>query len=1385
PGPAPGLTPTTPTTTPGPADPSPGGPAPVAPTPEASLEPGGGACAGAPEATTTAAAPESAPTGGGGGPAPAPAEPEPAAPDVSAQPPEAALASVGALPIDRMRPALSQVDSSVTRSVGEQQSALQAAPPSMERPAGAPRTLSGPPQVAPPAEAERAELERVRAAEADRQQQARAEQVRSEQQPVPRPHLAGDTQGKVTPGDVQNVQQAVRNVPTTDPAMNTTVAPPPKVELTGQADPARTDQQKAQLAEQSQQLHSTGRAESAKPLGEDQVFPDVPGETLAAEVPGPSGGPAPGPGGAPVDKGVAVVAQQERGPQVQAAVSQGQGQLGAERQNHEQSAARENARHESEVTRTVAENSEAQAAERGKVATDAAAKRQEWRAEQDQKIEENNEQASKEHTKANGEVVKKKTETDEANARKETEENQRIQRERQEAERKAEEEKRRKEKEAEGGGFFSWLASKVTSFFNDLLDAVTGFFNAAIQAINGIVRTFTDLVMKAIDVVRDVIVSVINVLADVLIALCDALAVFFPELAARIRKGIEDLRDAAIAAVNALAETLKAGVKALLDLLAKALTGLLRLLEAGLKAAVEAVRSAVNAAIEFAKAAIQMLGEFAAIIADIAADGVGTWLGKLGGSAKDGVQNHLWGAIQTGVREWFNGKVEEVLGLGKAVMDILIRGCLSMGKIAKMAWDGIIAALPVIIIQVVVERLVSLIIPAAGAVLAVVQGLMAAWGTISKILAAIGAFVAFLKAVRAGPAAALFAKAVAAGVVALLEFITNFLMTKLKGAAQGVGNTLKGIAARIGKGLGRAARGTRRAAGNAVNSARRGLRSASQALRPPRRPAAPVRRRPGAVAGTRGRPGAERRPAARRPAAPTRRPSMMDRAKGAVRTGLTRVRNAAKALGTRLRNSKLGKALANSARRIRDRFNRLRNRWRERQRLRQERRRQREEQRNSPQSKQRRLAQIIARIRPRIHRLLVKGVPRRVLLPVLAGMRLWYRLRKLTLGQGKRAQISAGLSPEQPVDIGLLHEKTELYQKIVEAARKNQKNAEQAAGGPADPKATEQAIAERDLKLKEAPLVAQSGQYGQLVKGLQKQDEGIAKSDRRPAQVRFGDSGLSAGIGSGSDPGGEVHHPEGPGKGRYLDEAFRLAEDDNVRDVFQHADRFASGAFDAAAKGDPVMKRAMFMAMLRDMVEAQREEAMHLFGPLERKHILAAPTKSKAKDRAVEVVTKGLMVPPQTKDARAAMLELVNSGRLRNMRQTGSGLYVPAGDEDYALTEPRKETKRQGKKTTVETWVPPRFNQQARIGLQKEKGSAKARGLPVPERDKFYETVEFPRRYLDRVVYWAHTFQNLWGDVLTTPEGGQEYVDELVRRAQAIVAADPELRNRVKGIWMP
>ncbi len=144
-----------------------------------------------------------------------------------------------------------------------------------------------------------------------------------------------------------------------------------------------------------------------------------------------------------------------------------------------------------------------------------------------------------------------------------------------------------------------------------------------------------------------------------------------------------------------------------------------------------------------------------------------------------------------------------------------------MAQVGKMAWEAIKAAIPAALIAILVERLVSMIVPAAGAVMAIVQGLMAAWGAIQRILAAIDRFIAFLKAVKSGNAGPAFAQALAAAAVAVIEFVSQFLLRKIAGAASKVAGKIKAIAQKIGKRLMAALKKVGKAVKKGVNKLKR------------------------------------------------------------------------------------------------------------------------------------------------------------------------------------------------------------------------------------------------------------------------------------------------------------------------------------------------------------------------------------------------------------------------------------------------------------------------------------------------------------------------------------------------------------------------------------
>ncbi|WP_433918315.1 DUF4157 domain-containing protein [Streptomyces canus] len=1064
----------------------------AAPRPEASLEKDGGGCA------PPAPAPEKDEGGqgscGGGGGEAAAEEKQPEPPDVSGQDPKAAVQTVGKLAPDQAAAAMPGVDKAADRKIGEEQQRLDAAPPTKERPSGAPETRSGPPEAAPAAAQVTGKVEKLGPEDRAEKQKAKGGEKAEGRQPaenVPPPPPPAVPDKGLSEAEAANVEAAADAIPTTDPVLeNKTVGPAPKIRLEGASDPTRTDDQAGALKDKQSDLQATGREDAAKPLGEDQIFPHAPREQLTGKA---SGGGGRGKGGGleatPAAKaGVGAVAKQEKGSEIVGASGTAQSDLGSKEKEHQQGEQRAKQEKQTEIDREVERNTAQQTAERGRAAQETQRQRTDWRAEQDRKIEDADSKSEDEHGKSNKEIVKARDDKDKEVGERKDRDNAQIDTERENAEKEAE---KKKEEEKPSGGLLGWIADKVADFFKGLLEAVTKVFEAARAAVNGIIDQFKEWANQAIDFVRDLAVKAINALADVLIAIGDVLLAAFPELRDRFRKAIEGLRDAAIAKVNELAEGLKEAVNTLLDALAAGLNALLTVLEAGLKAVIKAYQAVIVGAIKFAQAAIEALGKFAALVADIAPD-PGGWISKAGSSARTGITDHLWGAIKVAVKQWFDTKVEGILGLGRAVIDVLVKGCVSIKQIGKMAWDAIIASLPMMIASLVIEKVVSMIVPAAGAILTIVQGLMAAWQSISSILSAFGKFWAYLKAVKAGPAACLFAEAVAAGVVALLDFITNFLLQRLSSATKGVGKRLKAMSQKILEGLKKTAGGAKKAAGAAVNSARGALRNARQKIAAPaaaRRPKgeaspdpkSPVKPKdhatpkgPAKPEPTATKPKDTAKPArdkaqdsksqapskkkkeieGPRPTKPRKPKSAaakaLSKAKGAVKSALKKAGNAAKTLGRKLKKTKVGKALKNGASKLRNLFRRKKDRLREDKRRRHEQKRRNQDRRRkdekSKESKEARLQKIVARIRPQLRRLLDKGVRHSLLNATLAGLRIWNRLTRLTVQGGERFDIEAVLNPGQSVVAGVKLDRDELLQHIRRVADSVQNSQRTATG---------------------------------------------------------------------------------------------------------------------------------------------------------------------------------------------------------------------------------------------------------------------------------------------------------------------------------------------------
>ncbi|PWT87672.1 MAG: hypothetical protein C5B56_10010, partial [Proteobacteria bacterium] len=411
------------------------------------------------------------------------------------------------------------------------------------------------------------------------------------------------------------------------------------------------------------------------------------------------------------------------------------------------------------------------------------------------------------------------------------------------ARRDAESEAQQKKKDAENesSGFFSWLSSKVSAFFNKIKSAIQTVFDAARKLVNAAIDLAKKAAVYLIEKARQFVVDVIKKAGDLLIAIGDRVLAGFPTLRDKFRNAVKERVDKAVNAVNKLADDLKKGVQKLLDALGSAINGLLGLLECAYVAAVDAVAGVVQSAINAAKAFVDALAVFGVLIKDIAA-GPGQWISNLGKAVVDGIKNCLWSAFKAAVKNWFNQKLEEVLGLGLAIWNLLFKGCMKLKDIAKMAWEGLISAIPMILIQLLIEKLVSMIVPAAGAILTIIEGLRAAWGTVSRILAAIGLFIAFLKAVKAGSAAGPFATALAAAGVVLIDFVANWLLQRLRKPAGAISGKLKAFAQKIAnffkKGFAAVKKGAKAAAGALKRGAaavgravKRGLKAVGRGLK--------------------------------------------------------------------------------------------------------------------------------------------------------------------------------------------------------------------------------------------------------------------------------------------------------------------------------------------------------------------------------------------------------------------------------------------------------------------------------------------------------------------------------------------------------------------------
>lgn len=800
--------------TPAPSPPRPPG------TPAAPTQKGAKASKAAPAPTASPAAkgPGGGGSGGGTGAVPAPAKGRKDSgppPNLSTVSPEAGLSTASQLKPHKALQAMSGVGGAVDRTVGDEHKALAAAPPSMTRPAGAPQTLRGKPKADAPAQYAQDPAQKSDAPEQEKAEVEGAQEPegRIEAEKAEEPGgwdtfkmALGFGLGKVASWlgfkvDAQELAAKFAGLPTKDEALKQARAgDAPGLQMQGAAEQTAGEQGSAVDAK-GQEAVATGRDDAGRPMGENQVYPDVPKEQMRAEVPGAQGGaggaPEAGAGtGTVPPEAASEVAEHERGPQFQAAFGAGRQAMSDGRQAKDRDFRDSQQKHKLKVDAEVGTNTRSQAAERDKAMAEVTSQRADWRTEQDGELKKLGTKKTERHEKVREDVKDKEEKTDKDVTKEKEDGDKKIQDENAKAEKDAEEQRDTSVKDSGNwvSKAFDWIKQKVIEIKN----AIVRVIRAAREAVVGFIKHFKETVERWINEARKFIVDTIKNLINDLIELAKNMVRAVVELANRIRKLITTLIAAAIALVNRLAAALKQIVTDLLNAIGKLLSDILNILKKMLQAAVKAVVDAVKAVLDFASKLLSALGDWMLVAVDFLSD-PGGWLSGAKNSAVDGAKNHLFREVSSAVKQWFKDKIQEIIGVPKAILDKLVAGGFTLERIVKETWDAVVPQLPLIIGELVMTKVVAKLIPGAGWVMAVIDAIRTAWGALSAILRALSMVLDWLKLVRSGGAGLLFAKAVASGVVALLEVLYQALMTGIGKYVSKVGKRLKGIAAKLGK----------------------------------------------------------------------------------------------------------------------------------------------------------------------------------------------------------------------------------------------------------------------------------------------------------------------------------------------------------------------------------------------------------------------------------------------------------------------------------------------------------------------------------------------------------------------------------------------------------
>lgn len=410
--------------------------------------------------------------------------------------------------------------------------------------------------------------------------------------------LYRERRGRFAPEDVADTLSAVR---TTDPGIETSAGPAPRVPLEGAADPARQERQQSEAARQAGDARTEAQRGVIEGPGPETVQLRAMDEAYSVETPS-----APEPSAvAPSDEAqrletMALPAEVTARFDADNDAEMRQSLDDARTQLSDAEATRDRDR-DAAVDETETQRRQLVEQADGDQRNAVLRARETIQEERQSTVDEQSQEVRDFEREAEGERGRRRRQIDDRVDR----ENRDIERRYGEADRQAEARvsrgeqrataaRREAERDAEEESWWDRAVNFVRRAFAALTAIIGRIFDEVRSAVRGILNAVRSVVRGLIDAAAAFITGLIRAFADFLIsAINTLLGSVFPRLAAALTAAIDRAANAAIAAVNAVADWLRAGVDALLNALQRAINAVL-----------DAFQSAINTALSFLQAAI-------------------------------------------------------------------------------------------------------------------------------------------------------------------------------------------------------------------------------------------------------------------------------------------------------------------------------------------------------------------------------------------------------------------------------------------------------------------------------------------------------------------------------------------------------------------------------------------------------------------------------------------------------------------------------------------------------------------------------------------------------------------------------------------------------------